>query len=247
MKKVSITLMLATWLAITVHAQTAAPANNLFWSMTAFVKMDKRLEWEKKFTAFVKSHYPTIKYRAYEVISGPRTGAYVVVMGPMSYKDVDAFPASVKGQAAAMTESQVIDALCNSVEVNYYRRVNELSNANAQRKLKYLVVSQNEIVVGTWGDAFDYLKKSKEAREKGGSTDDIDYFRPSYSGAANMFASVRYVEKLEELENSTFNANEAYDKVFGNNSWHEDTKKYFSLIRENMNEIRVLRTDLSVQ
>jgi hypothetical protein len=194
----------------------------------------------------VKAHYPTIKFRTYEIITGQNSGGYVVVMGPMSYKDMDAFPTSAKGEAVAKTEGQALDALCNSVVVNHFRRVDELSSANAQRKLKYVIVSYNEITPGTWGDVSDYLKRSKEAREKGGSTADVDIFRPSNSGPGNTYASVRYVEKLEELESGNFNMGEAYDKVFGNNSFYKDVEKYFSVIRENNNEMRVLRTDLSV-
>jgi hypothetical protein len=247
MKKVTLTLLLVACILITAKAQQTPDANStLFWSMTVQTKLDKRLEWEKKFLTFVKSHYPSVKFRTYEIITGVNSGGYVVVMGPMSYKDMDAFPPSVKGETLAKTEGQALDALCNSVVVNHFRRVNELSTANSQRKLKYVVVSYSEITPGTWGDVSDYLKRQKEAREKGGSSADVDIFRPSNSGPGNSYASVRYVEKLEELESGNFNMNESYDKLFGNNSFIKDVEKYFSVVRQNQSEIRVLRPDLSV-
>lgn len=243
MKKVTFTMVLVVLLTWAVQAQNPS---NLFWSMTVHVKMDKRLEWEKKFATYVKTHYPAVKYRVYEVITGDNTGAYVVVMGPMSYKDMDAFPVSVKGVALERSDAQALDALCNSVTVSHFRRVDELSTANAQRKLKFLVVTMNEIKLGTWGEVSEFLKRRKEAREKGGSTSDIDYFRPSNSGAGNVYAYIQYVEKLEDLETDHFDMNSAYDKLFGTNAWYRDWANYISKVEENQTEIRVLRPDLSV-
>jgi hypothetical protein len=237
-------LLAAVMTLITV--MTYAQSNNLFWNMTVNVKMDKKLEYEKKVLAYVKAHYPQLKYRMYEVITGENTGSYVVVMGPTSYKDMDVPYVSPKGEALMRTDGQALDALCNSKMVGYYTRMENISNLKADRKLKYLVVTTTEITVGTWGKVSDFLVKIKEARTKAGLTGvDIDYFRPSNSGIGNAFTMVRYVEKLEELDTQVENLPDAYDKLHGNNSWYIDYTDYFSLVKQNKTEIRVLRTDLS--
>jgi hypothetical protein len=236
-------LLLAAVMTL-ITAVTFSQSNNLFWTMTVNVKMDKKLEWEKKIVTFVKAHYPQLKYRIYEVISGENTGSYVVVMGPTSYKEMDAPYVSPKGEALMKTDGQALDALCNSTIVTYNRRVENLSSIKADRKLKYLVVSYSEINNGTWGDVSDFILRIKDARTKGGSTMDVDYFRPSNSGIGNAYASVRYIEKLEELD-ANENIGEMYDKVYGNNSWYKDYMNYFSMLKETKTEIRVLRADLS--
>lgn len=238
-------LLLAAVMTL-ITAVTYAQSNNLFWTMTINVKMDKKLEYEKKVLAYVKAHYPQLKYRMYEVISGENTGSYVVVMGPTSYKEMDVPYVSPKGEALMKADGQGLDALCNSTMVSYGTRVENISNMKADRKLKYLVVTTTEINVGTWGKVSDFLIKIKEARAKGGLTGvDIDYFRPSNSGIGNAYTTVRYVEKLEELDSQAENLPEAYDKLHGNNSWYIDYTEYFTLVKQNKTEIRVLRTDLS--
>lgn len=235
-------LMAAVMTLIT--AVTFSQSNNLYWSMSVNVKMDKKLEWEKKVVTFVKTHYPQLKYRIYEVISGENTGSYVVVMGPTSYKEMEAPYVSPKGEALMKTDGQALDALCNSTIVTYNRRVDNLSSMKADRKLKYLVVSYSEIINGTWGDVSDYILRVKDARIKGGLNMDVDYFRPSNSGIGNAYASIRYVEKLEELD-ANVDFGEIYDKVHGNNAWYKDWNNYLSKVKQTKTEIRVLRTDLS--
>jgi hypothetical protein len=223
-------LLLAAVMTL-ITAVTFAQSKNLFWTMTVNVKMDKKLEYEKKLLAFVKTHYPQLKYRMYEVISGENTGSYVVVMGPTSYKELEVPYVSPKGEALMKADGQGLDALCNSTMVSYGTRVENISNLKTDRKLKYIVVTTTEITVGTWGKVSDFLVKIKEARTKSGlSGVDIDYFRPS---------------KLEELDSPAENLAEAYDKLYGNNSWYIDYTEYFTYVKQSKTEIRVLRTDLS--
>jgi hypothetical protein len=151
---------------------------------------------------------------------------------------------SPKGDALMKADGQALDALCNSSTVTYNQRVDNLSSMKADRKLKYLVVTYSEINIGTWGDVSDYILRVKDARTKGGLAMDVDYYRPSNSGIGNAYASVRYVEKLEELD-ATSDFSEVYDKVHGNNEWYKDWSRYISMVKQTKTEIRVLRTDLS--
>ncbi len=223
---------------------TFSQGNSLLWTMTVDVKMDKKLEWEKKMVTFVKTHYPQLKYRAWEVISGDNTGSYILIIGPTSYKEMGTPNVSPKGEALMRTDAQALDALCNSSKVNYYNIEGDISVTKTDRKLNYQVIGFTELIPGTWGDTRNFLARQKEAGEKGGSTVDQSYLRPSNSGAPNTFMSVRFVEKMEELDVNQ-NTAEIYDKAFGNNSWYKDWNSYLSNIRNTRSEIRVLRTDLS--
>lgn len=229
---------------MTMFVTCTLAQNNLYWTMRIKVKMDKKLEWEKKTPVFMKTHYPQFKYRVWEVMTGENSGSYVIAIGPMSYKDLDAPMSSPKGEALMKTDGQALDAISESTEVNHYRRVDAISTMKADRKLKYLQVTTAEITPGIWGDVQTIAAKIKEARDKGGSKMDIDFVRPSNSGLGNRFLSLRYFEKMEELDlDEKFG--EMYDKVHGDNAFYKASQDYFNMVKGTWTELRVLRTDLS--
>jgi hypothetical protein len=236
------------FLAILLVSETAfAQDNNLIWTMTANVKMDKRLEWEKKMVAFVKTHMPNAKFRVWEVISGERTGSYVIIVGPTNFKEWDQPNVSPKGEALMKADGQALDALCNWTRNSYWRGVSGLETSNPNRKLKYQVATYSVIEMGTWGDVSPILGRIKESREKAGVKYDGAVLRPTMSGPGNAFLSIRWVENLEELDNGggPFGVSEKYDELFGNNSFYKDINSYMSMIKSNTSELRMLRRDLS--
>ena len=225
----------------------AQQADNLIWVMRIEVKMDKKLEWEKKMTTFVKTHYPNLKYRVWEVLTGNSTGKYVIIMGPTSYKALGTPSVSPKGEAAMRADGQALDALCNSTTVNHLRIVEGLTNNKPDRKLKYQVATYTEIEMGTWGDVADFQERLMAARKKAGSTADYGILRPTNSGAGNAYVTIRWVENLEELDGGgNFGGiSDAYDEIYGNNAWYKDWNNYMGNVKSNQSELRVLRTDLS--
>ena len=236
--------MLLVFVTAMLVTSTLAQNNNLFWTMRVKVKMDKKLEWEKKAPLLMKTHYPQFNFRVYEVSTGPNTGSYVLSIGPLSYKDLDAPPVFPKGEALAKSDGQALDAISESLEVTHYRRVEAISNVIPDRKNKYAKVRFVEINVGSWLDVQAFLAKIKAVDEKNGLQPDVSYFRPVNSGAGNRFAMVSYLEKMEELDpDPTFP--EMYDKVHGNNAWYKDLQKHFAMIKSMSDELWVLRTDLS--
>lgn len=235
--------LLTTSVMMLITVVIFAQSNNVYWSMTVTPKIDKKFEWEKKIVAYTKTHMPGVKYRVWEIISGENTDSYIIVMGPMSYKDMDVQNVSPKGEALMKADVQGLYALSNSTQVSYGHRQEDLSMMKKDRKLKYLQVITAENTVGTWGDIREYFKKLKIAREQGGSKMDIDIFRPN-SGLINSFSSIRFFEKMEDLDLQE-NLGEMYDKVHGNNSYYKDNANYLSMLKSIKSEIRVLREDLS--
>lgn len=239
MKRIILVVMLAAIASIAV-----AQKNNVFWSMRINVKMDKKLEWEKKVVAFMKTNYPQFKFRVYNISTGPNSGEYFIALGPLSYADFDKPPVFPKGEAVMRTEEQALDAICNFTQVNHARRVDELSALKADRKLKYTSVAQVEIKIGTWSNVEGFLKKIREARAKGGSKVDTDIFRPSMSGAVNFYTSVQYAGSMAEFEaEEDFEA--MYNAVHGKNAWYIDSNAYLENVVSVTRELRVLREDLS--
>lgn len=218
-------------------------SNNLFWTLTVKVKMDKRQEYEKKLVPFLKTNYPNLKIRTWEVITGENTGAFVFVMGPTSYKEMDVPLVSPKGEGQLKIDAQALDAMSESSVAAHAVRVEAASMMKPDRKMKYIQVVSYEIKLFTWGNYRQILVKSKEARTKGGSVLDYDVFRPSNSGPGNTFSIVTHYNKLEELT-MTEAFDEMYDKANGN-AFYNDLTEWNSNILSQRYELRVLRSDLS--
>lgn len=233
-----------TLFVVFVTTTLFAQKKNLFWAMRVDVKMDKRLEWEKKAPLFMKTHYPQFNFRVYQVMTGENSGNYVIAAGPFSYKDFDVPPVFPKGESLAKTEEQVLDALCVSAQVNHYRRVDNISNANANRKIKFVGIRYVELEIGKWEEMRELLLRRKEARAKLGWKYDIDYFRPSESGSLNTYAAVVFLEKMEDMDLEE-DITETYNKLYGANAWFKDNQKFYSIVKSIKSELRVLRTDLS--
>lgn len=231
-------------LVVTLVVTSALAQDNLFWTMRVKVKMDKRLEWEKKAPLFMKTHYPQFVFRVYEVTTGPNTGSYVLSIGPISYKLLDSPPVYPKGEAAVRSDEQVLDAMTESTEVIHYRRVDEISQTKPDRKNKYASLNFIDINLGSWPEIQAFHAKIKQVREQNGIAGDFGFFRPVHSGAYNRFVFVRYLERLEELDMNT-NIEELYDKVHGKYAFHTDREKYLSLLKSTSGELWVLRNELS--
>lgn len=242
MKRLFIAFTFFVMASIIAIAQT----NNVFWTARVKVKMDKKLEYEKKIPAFLSTHYPQFKFRVYEILTGENTGSYVYVVGPFSYKDLDVPKVFPKGEALLKSEAQAINALSEEVEVSYARRQDDISDNNPDRKIKYLLVTYFEINSGQWAKMHDLILNVKEGRKLAGSKMDYAYFRPSASGNNNVFTTVRYMEKMEDMDIQE-DWGLAYNKVHGAGAWERGASEYYSLIKSFKSEIRVLREDLSTK
>lgn len=236
---------LMTTLAVMLIAVLAfSQSKNVFWSLTAKPKMDKKLEYEKKALTFIKAHFPNLKYRCWQVITGENSGSYVFVIGPTTWKEADTPMVSPKGEALQKTDGQALDALCESATSSYFLRQEDISNIKADRKLKYLSITMYDFEIGKWNDLHDYLMKVKETRAKSGSKTDVDILRPSMSGNGSAVGVARFMENLDELD-VTENLGEAYDKINGDNSYYKTQQNIFSILKSGKTELRVLRPDLS--
>ena len=217
---------------------------NVLWTMRIHVKLDKRPEFEKKLPVFLQTHYPSLSFRVYETITGPRTGSYVVISGPFAFKEFDLPMTSPKGEAAMKADDLALKMLFESYEVQHARIVTSASIPNPTREIKYIQVSEREIEGGTWSDYLDILKKLRVAREKGGSKMDVSFFRPVAGGNINTLVSSRFISKWEDLDMSE-NLAEQYDNAHGRAAWSKDVEKLNQWTKSLKQEMRVLRKDLS--
>lgn len=219
--------------------------SNVFWSMRMKPKMDKIGELEKKLPVFLKTHYPQLSFRVYEVITGANTGSFLVITGPFAMKDMDVPMVSPKGEALQKADGLALSALCESSEVNMTRLQTDLSIPNPNRQFNMILATTREFEGGSWDEYEGILIKLKAAREKGGTKQDLAYHRPVVSGSTNLIHSVRFVNSWAELDIND-NLAEMYDNAHGRAAWAKDVARLIAMTKSTKQEMRVLRKDLSV-
>jgi hypothetical protein len=207
--------------------------------------MDKIGELEKRLPVFLKTHYPQLSFRVYEVITGENSGSFLVITGPFAMKDLDVPMVSPKGEALQKSDGLALSALCESSVVNMTRLQADLSIPNPNRQINYILATEREFETGTWEEYSDILKKLKTAREKAGSKMDIAYHRPTVSGMTNSFYHIRFLNSWAELD-QTEDLAEIYDNAHGRAAWAKDVARLNAMTKVTKQEMRVLRKDLSV-
>lgn len=219
--------------------------SNVFWSMRMKPKMDKIGELEKRLPVFLKTHYPQMSFRVYEVLTGENTGSFMVITGPFAMKDMDMPMVSPKGEALQKADGLALSALCESSEVSMTRLQEDISIPNPKRQINLILATTRELEGGSWDEYEGILMKLKAAREKGGTKQDLAYHRPTVSGSTNVIHSVRFVSSWAELEVSD-NLAEMYDNAHGRAAWAKDVARLTAMTKSTKQEMRVLRKDLSV-
>lgn len=238
------TMILLSFLMLSVFV-LGQGETNVFWSMRMKPKMDKIGELEKKLPVFLKTHYPQLSFRVYEVITGEHTGSFLVITGPFAMKDMDVPMVSPKGEALQKADGLALSALCESSEVNMTRLQADLSIPNPNRQINMILATTRELEGGSWEEYEGILKKLKTAREKGGTKQDLAYHRPVVSGSTTVIHSIRFVNSWADLENSD-NLAEMYDNAHGRAAWSKDVARLTAMTKSTKQEMRVLRKDLSV-
>jgi hypothetical protein len=219
--------------------------SNVFWSMRMKPKMDKIGDLEKKLPVFLKTHYPQLSFRVYEVITGENSGSFLVITGPFAMKDLDVPMVSPKGEALQKADGLALSALCESSEVNMTRLQADLSIPNPNRQINMILATTREIENGSWDEYEGLIKKLREAREKGKSKMDIAYHRPTVSGQTNIIHSIRFLNSWADLDIDEDLA-AMYDNVHGRAAWSKTVDRLTQLTKSTKQEMRVLRKDLSV-
>lgn len=239
MKRIFLSLVIALF-AFTASAQNEA---NVLWTMRITPKMDKIGELEKKLPLFLKTHYPQLSFRVYEVLTGPKTGSFFIASGPYAFKDFDAPMQSPKGEAAQKADDLALIALSESIEVQHARVLSDISLPDPNREIKYVQVTERQYETGSWSKYRDFLRKLKTAREKGPKVD-IVYFQPVGGGDLNTFVAARFFTKWEELD-INMNLAELYDNAHGRAAWAGAMREINAINKSANQEIRMLRKDLS--
>jgi len=208
------------------------------------------LEFEAAWKAHnAKFHSGPDKRNVYEILSGPRTGSYLVVEGNLSLSDLDEVKPSAADHSADVQKNLTPKLEPGSGRM-FYRFVDTLSYnpANTEKAL----ISITHLKNGKFGDYTALIKKAQQVnadRKWPGST---SYYVQLWAGSSPTVVSIRNLKDgFKELEMGYYpgvgpnSFSEAYTKVFGKDGWDIWTKTFNDYVDNQEQYIVKWRKDLS--
>lgn len=237
MKTVCFLLLLIPFLGL---SQT----KNVISTNRLFPKVDKVLEFEKALGNHAqKYHTGDVKWRVFQIQSGPDAGGYHVVEGPKTWASED--------------ERGDINVAHNT---DWHKSVTPFLTERGSSGYSVYVDSLSTIAIGDYSDKIQIthiypkvgcsyrvatmLKTLKAAWAAEGST--IAVYEVNGSGSPQFAIARRYKQGLKEKEDGFRKPfSETYEKIHGKGSWgifNDNVKEYYDTI---WSELLFYRADLS--
>ncbi|MDP3313942.1 hypothetical protein [Lutibacter sp.] len=238
MKTIFLLLMLIPFLGI---SQT----KNVISTNRVFPKVDKVMEFEKALANHAKKyHVGDVKWRVFQIQSGPDAGGYHIVEGPKSWESEDK-----RGDI--------------NVEHNndWHKSVTIYLTDKSSSGYSVYIDSLSTVAIGDYSDKVQVthiypkqgisnyrvatmLKNMKAAWAANGST--VAVYETNGSGPAQFAIARRYKQGLKEKE-AGFRKSfvDTYEKIHGRGSWgifNDNAKEH---INEQWSELLFYRADLS--
>ena len=237
MKTIFFLLMLIPFLGI---SQT----KNVISTNRVFPKVDKQLDFEKALANHAqKYHTGDVKWRVFDIVSGPDAGGFHIVEGPKTWESED-------------TRGDINVAHNN----DWHKSVTIYLTDRGSSGYSVYVDSLSTVAIGDYSDKVQVthiypkmgcsyrvatmIKQLKAAWEAQGITAAV--YETNGSGTAQFAIARRYKQGLKEKEvgfRKSFV--DAFEKIHGKGSWgiyNDNVKEY---INEQWSELIFYRADLS--
>ncbi len=217
---------------------------NVISTNRLFPKVDKVLEFEKALASHAqKYHTGDVKWRVFEIASGPDAGGYHVVEGPKTWESED-------------TRGDINEAHNN----DWNKSVTIYLTDKGSSGYSVYIDSLSTIAIGDYSDKVQIthiypklgcnyrvatmIKQLKAAWAVDGST--VAVYETNGSGKSQFAIARRYKQGLKEKE-AGFRKPfvDTFEKIHGKGSWaifNDNVKEY---IDEQWNELLFYRADLS--
>ncbi len=219
-------------------------AKNVISTNRIFPKVDKQLEFEKALATHAqKYHSGDVKWRVFQIQSGPDAGGYHIVEGPKSWASED-----VRGDINEAHNNDwhksVTIYLTDKNSSGYSVYIDSLSTIAIGDYSDKVQVTHVYPKLGSGYRVATMLKTLKAAWAAEGST--VAVYESNGSGVSQFAIARRYKQGLKEKE-SGFRKSfvDTYEKIHGKGSWgifNENVKEY---INDQWSELLFLRVDLS--
>jgi len=216
---------------------------NVVSTHRVFPKIDKVLEFEKALTAHAqKYHTGDLKWRVFEIQSGPDFGGYHLVEGPSSWEAFDT-RGNLGTEHTNDWNKTIAIHLTDRQSAGYSVYVDSLSTVAMGDFSDKINITHVFPKIGCGSKIVEIIKDLKKAWTADGST--VAVYSASSSGPAQYALVTRYKQGLKEKADGFRKPLKAtFDQVNGAGSY----EKYLENIREFTNEawseLLFLRADL---
>ncbi|MEK8179830.1 hypothetical protein WMW71_05710 [Flavobacterium buctense] len=217
---------------------------NVISTSRVFPKIDKQLEFEKALAIHAKKyHTGDVKWRVFQIQSGPDAGGYHIVEGPKSWESED-----VRGDINEAHNNDwhknVTVYLTDRQSSGYSVYVDSLSTVAVGDYSDKVQVTHIYPKIGCGYKVATMLKSLKAAWAAEGST--IAVYEVNGSGEPQFAIARRYKQGLKEKADG-FRTSfvDTYEKIHGKGSWGlymDNIKEYYDDV---WSEIIFYRADLS--
>jgi hypothetical protein len=237
MKIIFLLLMLIPFISI---CQT----KNVISTDRVFPKVDKVLEFEKALATHAKKyHTGDVKWRVFEIQSGPDAGGYHIVEGPKSWESEDT-RGDINVEHNNDWNKNVTIYLTDRHSSGYSVYIDSLSTVAIGDYSDKVQITHLYPKLGCGNKVVAMIKNLKAVWTADGST--IAVYESNASGGAQFAIARRYKQGLKEKEDGFRKSFKAtYEKIYGKGSYD----LYLDNIREYCNdvwsELIFLRPDLS--
>ncbi|MDN3676741.1 hypothetical protein QWY90_05375 [Flavobacterium paronense] len=237
MKNLFLLLMLIPLLSV---SQT----KNVISTTREFPKVEKQLEFEKALATHAqKYHTGDVKWRVFDIVTGPDAGGYQITEGPKTWESED-----VRGDINVEHNNDwhksVSIYLTNRHSSAYSVYIDSLSTVALGDYSDKVQITHIYPKLGCSYRVATMLKTLKAAWAVEGST--VAVYESNGSGSAQFAIARRYKQGLKEKEvgfRKSFV--DTYEKIHGKGSWgifNDNVKEYVS---DQWSELLFYRADLS--
>jgi hypothetical protein len=216
---------------------------NVVSTFRVFPKVDKTLEFEKAFAAHAqKYHTGDWKWRVFSIETGPETGGFHVVEGPLTWDQFD--KRGTLGDAhTADWAKNVMPFTADRGTSGYSEFSAELSNVAITDYTDKIILNHMFPKPEMINQANELVKKMKKVWEA--SNESVAVYRSVASGPVQIVTVSRLKGGLKELaEGFRKPMAERFDAANGAGSWTQYLADYAAAIENRWSEMLFIRSDL---
>ena len=201
-------------------------------------------------THMAKYHNATDKRTVYEITSGPQSGSYVIVEGPISYADMDVEKPMTKehGLDLEKTFSPLLEPNSSNA---IYRHADTLSY-HGDTKASLFLLNMTVLKDGKTAEFLTEVRRGVLISTKLNSPFSNNYFIKQFAGSSPTMVSVRILKDGYKELDADYNKmmapdafKNAYIADYGQDAWDKRVKLQVDDVVSREQQFEKLRTDLS--
>jgi hypothetical protein len=233
--------LIALFLPFALVAQQVSSAHRVF------PKVDKVAEFEKAIAAHAQKFHSTgkVRWRIFQIMSGPGYGGYQITEGPVSWDDLEA-RGDISTEHTADWNKNVAPFLNDRGTHTYSTYEENLSTIALTDYSDWIQITRLNYKPGYAADVRATIEKMKKAWIETKST--VAVYASSSSGEPAFALVTRYKQGLKE-RNTGFRPpfRDVYEKLNGRDSWNDFNNMLKTAIESSSTELLKFRADLSAK